>query len=162
MRMPAPTAKLIGTVSLGLLFVAPNAVEAAAPFNLGTAGPGDWSVLEIGTGKIDLSNPAGFLDGNIGVHAGGKIQSSGPDIIGDLYLGSGSTAQFSGSANVTGTTFQNAASESFLNQARADALAAAAAARLLPGSSIADITGNLTLNAGFITCRKSTWATTRH
>ena len=120
----------------------------ALPVNLGAAGPGNWTVLEIGTGQIDLSNPAGFVDGNIGVYAGGKLQSSGPDIMGNLYLGTGSTAQFSGGANVTGSTFQNASSQTLLNQARTDALAAAAAAKVLSGSSIASITGNLTLTPG--------------
>jgi hypothetical protein len=120
----------------------------ALPVNLGAAGPNNWTVLEIGTGTVDMSNPDGLVAGNVGIYAGGKLQSSGPDINGNLYLGTGSTATFSGNANVNGSTFQNAASQSLLNLARADAIAAANAAKLLPGASIANITGTMTLSPG--------------
>jgi hypothetical protein len=140
--------KAVAILIPGLVLAGFVPVSMALPVSLGAAGPGNWSVLEIGTGKIDMSNPAGFVEGNVGVYAGGKLHSSGPDIIGDLYLGTGSTAQFSGSANVTGSTFQNAAAQTLLNQARADALAAAAAAKSLIGSSVADITGSQTLSPG--------------
>jgi choice-of-anchor A domain-containing protein len=122
----------------------------ALPVNLGAAGPGNWAVLEIGTGKIDMSNPIGVVEGNVGVYAGGQLSSSGPNIVGNLYLGTGATATFSGGAHVTGSTISGTTADVLLNQAQADALAAAAAAAALAtsggGVGFTSITsgGNLT------------------
>ncbi len=106
----------------------------ALPVDLGTAGPGNWSVLELGTGKIDMSNPAGVVSGNVGVYAGGQIASSGPHITGNLYLGSGVSVNGNvlNPRKVDGTIFYGA--DAVLNQARADALAAATAAAKLASS----------------------------
>ena len=142
------TLRYFAAMSIACLACLPELVNAL-PVNLGSAGSGNWTVLQIGTGKIDMSNPAGLAAGNIGVYAGGKLQSSGPDVIGNLSLGTGSTATFSGGANVTGSTFQNAAAHTLLNQARSDAIAAAGAAKLLSGTTIAaGITSDQTLSPG--------------
>ena len=93
----------------------------ALPVDLGTAGPGYWSVLEVGSGtvsesqllagtkkrKVALSNLQGGIMGNVGVAQDGHISGTGPQFNGDLYLGNNASAQFSGTyANnrpVTGT-----------------------------------------------------------
>ena len=88
-------------------------VAADAFTALGTAGPSNWQILEVGNGmvtqQVDLSNPQGSVTGNVGITKNGKFQDSGPTIFGNLYLGTHASAQFSGTyANnrpVTGTVF---------------------------------------------------------
>lgn len=138
-------------VSLTAVLALPANLHAL-PVDLGAAGPEYWAVLEIGTGKIDMSNSQGLVTGNVGVYNGGQLKSSGPSIEGDLYLGSGATASYSGGAGVTGTTFTGATADTQLAQARTDALAASAAAALLASSGggvgVTQITSGGTLTSG--------------
>jgi hypothetical protein len=150
------------TLISALFIVRSNSM--ALPVDLGTAGPDNWSVLEVGNGavveQVDLSNPQGGISGNVGIQQNGKIQGSGPPITGDLYLGDSASAQFSGTyvnnAPVTGvvhlgsnaTVSPNSYSfttvsdspQTLLSQARTDAINASAAAHALtPTSALTQI-----------------------
>ena len=148
----------------------------ATPVNMGTAGPDNWSVLEVGNGtivqQVDLSNPQGGISGNVGIQQNGKIQGSGPQITGDLFLGNNASAQFSGTYTnnepVTGTVHMGSGAtigpnsysftkvsdnpQALLSQTRIDAInASAAASALTPTSALTQINlsnTNVTLTAG--------------
>jgi Ice-binding-like len=127
---------------------------------LGSAGPSQWQVLEVGGGiltqTVDLSNPQGGIIGNVGIQSDGQIQdSSGPQITGDLYLGNSASAQFSGNyvgnRPVTGTIHLGTGAtvspnsysytkvsdnpQPLLDQARNDAISASALASMVPATS---------------------------
>lgn len=120
----------------------------AIPINFGNAGPAHWAVLQIGGKKVGSTHTAGNIEGNVGiVQSGGKLELTGSaDVVGDVYLGTGATASFSGGSTITGTTYQDAATQAFLDSARADALAAAAAASALAGTALVDITSVTTMS----------------
>jgi hypothetical protein len=118
--------------------------------------------LEVGAGtvtqQVDLSNPQGAIYGNVGIQQKGKLQGSGPMIYGDLYLGNNSSAAFSGSSTVTGTvhlgtaavaspatltTMNDSSTQTKLNQARTDAIAASSMA-----SSVASTSSLTSINLG--------------
>jgi len=153
------TQKLIALVAIGAFFAIPTSSMALA-VDLGVAGPGNWAVLEVGDGsvtqQVDLSNPAGAVFGNVGIQKNGKIQGSGPQINGDLYLGDSATGQFSGTYTgnqpVTGTVHLGTSAivgpnsypfttvsdnpQALLTQARTDAISASAAASALTPTSV--------------------------
>src|SRR5689334_534915 len=138
-------------------YAVPTAANAFTA--LGTAGPTHWQILEVGNGtvteQVDLSNPQGSVTGKVGITKNGKFQDSGPQIIGDLYLGTHASATFSGTYSnnrpVTGTVFLSPqaavgpSSYSFtkvsldvqplLTQAAADAKAASNTAKQVPKTS---------------------------
>src|SRR6185295_12580642 len=81
--------------------------------HLGIAGPGNWSVLALGgvlpatKTDVSLTGPGTTL-GNVGVANAGKLAlsgSAGPSVDGDVYLGTGVTADHP--ELVTGTVFTN-------------------------------------------------------
>ena len=148
---------------IGALFIVRSS-SMALPVDLGTAGPNNWSVLEVGDGsvveQVDLSNPQGGISGNVGIQKNGKIQGSGPAINGDLFLGDNASAQFSGTYTnnqpITGTvhlgsnatvspnsysfTTVSDSPQTLLSQTRIDATNASAAAHALtPTSSLTQI-----------------------
>jgi len=111
------------------------------------------------------------VTGNVGTAAGGTISATGAQFSGDLYLGDNASAQFSGTYSdnrpVTGTVHMGTgatvspnyllanvsdAPQGFLSQARADAIAASAAASALtPTGNLTQINlkrQNVTLDAG--------------
>jgi hypothetical protein len=114
---------------LGQVFFSYQA--SALPVTLGPAGPGNWAVLEIGSGNVSIANAsnAGFINGNVGV-ANGTISDSGTPIVGNVVtLNSvASTLNPNVAANVTGSISQNAA---MITAAVNAANAAAASAALL-------------------------------
>lgn len=126
----------------------------AVPFNLGTAGPNTWAVLETGNGNVSLANAAnaGYVVGNVGVAGTGNISDGGSlPITGNVELGTSSGS--SGlSGNVSGSITQNSASQTALNQAAAAAIAAssqlAAMASSGGGVGISQISQGSTLSAG--------------
>jgi len=139
------------------LFGAVSASHAGPLFNLGAAK--NFTVLQVGSGSVieqaDLSNPQGKIYGNVGVASGGKVERSGPQIAGDLYLGNNTAASFSGSyasnrpvmgmthlgSGATlgpgGYTFTTMSDNpnALLNQARTDAINASNSAKLLRATS---------------------------
>jgi Ice-binding-like len=170
----ATTRKIRRAVYLGALcgFIACSTLSLGVPlFDLKSAGPTNWTVLEVGNGtvteSVDLSNPQGAVFGNVGIQEKGKLQSSGPVIHGDLYLGNNSSASFSGSSTVTGTVHlapgakvtpttltkvNDPTTQPKLDQAETDAIAgSAAAAALTPTSTLKAINlshTTMTLMAG--------------
>ena len=101
----------------------------AVPFSLGSAGPNNWTVLEIGDGNVSIANAsnAGYINGNVGVASGGSISDSGTPINGNLYTGGtvASTVNPNVTAEVSGTINQNS---SLLSTAVSDAINASATA----------------------------------
>ena len=169
------TTRMTPALALAALFMIQSGAFAT-PVNMGVAGPDNWSVLEVGNGtivqQVDLSNPQGGISGNVGIQQQGKIQGSGPQITGDLYLGNNASAQFSGTYTnnqpVTGTVHLGTGAtigpnsynftklsdnpQALLNQARTDAInASAAASALTPTSALTQINlsnTTVTLTAG--------------
>jgi hypothetical protein len=126
----------------------------ALPVSLGSAGPQNWAVLEIGNGNVSLANAsnAGSITGNVGVN-GGNISDSGVPIQGNLVTSSSATVNPNVPGNVSGTVSQNSA---LLAQAATDAQNASSAAAALAssggGAGVSSIVlnnaGTLSLNAG--------------
>jgi hypothetical protein len=129
-----------------VLLVGLPILPASADYISSTLGAADgWAVLEIGTnGNISISNPAGFIDGNIGVigTSPGNMGDSNAPINGTLYLG--------GSQNYTGVTPSGGVLKNqspLLNTAATAATAASSTlASLTPTMSFTSISGNTTIN----------------
>lgn len=133
--------------ALVVLLAAISSTARALPIDLDKAGPGYWGVLQLSNKKVSSSHTAGNLTGAVGVNDFGQlVLSGGADVLGEVFLGTGATVSLSGGAT-TGTVHQDAAANALLDEARADALAAASAASDLLGNAIADITTNFTLAA---------------
>jgi hypothetical protein len=116
-----------------------------SPFNLGFAG--DFSVLQIGNGNVSIANAssAGVITGNVGLLGTGNIGDSGVPIAGSVYLGSGSGLNPNVAGNVSGSVFQNAASQTLLAGAASAANTLASSAQV-GATPIADITSTETLS----------------
>ena len=116
---------------LALIVLSSNVAKAAL-VDLGTAG--QYAVLEIGTGDLNISVNAGGLPngiiGNVGLNGSGDLKLTGTTYVqGNVTVAQNvSQVVLSGSAYVTGSTIVNQAA---LTQARTDALAAAAQATFL-------------------------------
>jgi hypothetical protein len=128
-------------------------LQSALAFNLGSAGPGSWALLDIGTGTVTMvtDNIGGgsLVTGNVGIHSSDNLTlGGGSQINGDLFLGNTASTTFGGAPPpggfVTGTTHTN--QDTLLGQARTDALAAAAAATALGGTPT--VFSGQTLTAG--------------
>jgi len=118
---------LVGRLTrLGSLIIAaavlatPLRVKAlGVPFDMGSAG--GWAILELGNGTVGsdthINNPSppAVADGNVGVvgyvnngqPAGGTFNSSGPNVTGGLYLGTGASYSLSGGSQIQGGVTQN-------------------------------------------------------
>ena len=124
----------------------------ASLVNLGTAGPGNYAVLEIGTGALNISVNAGGLPngitGNVGLDGSGTLALTGTTFVqGNVTVAQNvSQVTLSGAAFISGSITVNQAA---LTLARADALAASAQATFLgtqPGAiNLGDVTGPLHL-----------------
>ncbi|EEF57000.1 hypothetical protein Cflav_PD0035 [Pedosphaera parvula Ellin514] len=144
----------LAVVLAGLGFVFTTRQAIATPISLGTAGPDNYAVLEIGNGNVSLANAAnaGHINGNVGVAGTGNISDGGSlPITGNVQLGT--LAGSSGLAgNVSGSVIQNAGSQAALNQASADATAASAALKLMTSSGggvgITSVSTGGTLSSG--------------
>ena len=151
---------------LGLaVCAAPVAWAGGTAFDLGSAG--GWAILELGNGTVGsdthINNPSppAIADGNVGIvgyvnngnPAGGTFNSSGPDVTGGLYVGTGASYSLSGGAQIQGGVTQNYAplTGPTTNPGGApvynDALAAYNFAKGLSGSAHADVTGATTFNS---------------
>ncbi len=136
--------------SIGALFIIQTAM--AVPINLGTAGPGSFTVLEIGTGQVvgvNAGGPVNGITGNVGVNTNGHLNLTGGTFVtGTVFRGSGAVVSLSGGSTVGGQSVNQA----MLTQAQTDALAAAAAAAALPSSGggvgFTSITSPQSLNPG--------------
>jgi hypothetical protein len=138
---------------------------AASVFTtLGSAGPSQWTVLEVGAGAVTQQ---GQINGNVGLQQKARLQGSGPVIQGDMYMGNKSSAAFSNASAVTGTvhlanatiaspagltTMNDRSAQTKLNQARSDAISASSmASSMASTSSLPNInlaSASMTLGAG--------------
>jgi Ice-binding-like len=133
-----------------------RAQSMALPVSLGTAGPGNFAVLETGTGgltiQINAGGPKNGITGNVGVNTNGQLTLTGGTFVaGEAVLGTGAKINLSGGSTV-GSQSQTAADQSLLTQAASDASSAAAtAAGLAPfggGVGITSITSAMNLTPG--------------
>ena len=128
-----------GTVAvLGLMLTAQQTL--ALPVDLGAAGPGNWAVLQIGTGDLDIEvnagGPVNGVTGNVGLNGIGQLKLTGTTFVqGDVVVAQNvNQVVLSGDAAITGSISVN---QALLTQARSDALKAAADATVLPSSGAA-------------------------
>lgn len=120
-------------------------------------GPGNYAILGLNGTAVTLNGPG--TTGNVGVTAGGSAAlngSSGPAIVGNLYLGTGATTNGSASpvsSQVSGMILQTAATNTSLDAAAAAATSAEhffanlAATQSLPVADNGSITSGTTLHA---------------
>jgi choice-of-anchor A domain-containing protein len=133
-------------------FLTFQAESLALPVSLGAAGPQNFTVLEIGTGKvigINAGGPKNGVTGNVGVNTSGQLKLTGGTFVtGTVFLGTGASISLSGGSTVGGQTVD----QTLLTQAHDDALAAAAAAAALPSSGggvgFSSITSTMNLTPG--------------
>jgi len=150
--MTAGTAAVLG-------LVLPAQQAFALQVDLGAAGPGNWAVLEIGTGDLDIEvnagGPPNGVTGNVGLNGIGQLKLTGTTFVqGDVIVAQNANqVVLSGGASITGSI---GVDQALLTQARSDALKAASDAAQLPSSGAAfgtaanriDITSSATLNSG--------------
>jgi len=133
-------------------FLTIRTASLALPVSLGAAGPGNFTVLEIGTGSVTSINaggPSNGVEGNVGVNTNGQLKLTGTTFVtGNVFLGTGASVSLSGSSTI-GSQSSN---QALLTQAHDDALAAATAAAGLASSGggvgITSITSGGTLTPG--------------
>ena len=135
-------------------FLTVRATSQALPVSLGTAGPNNFAVLEIGTGSLNISvnagGPANGVTGNVGINGTGTLALTGTTFVhGNVIKGTGANVTTYGGATISGTSTFN---QPLLDQARTDALAAASAAAALASSGggvgVTSITTGGTLTPG--------------
>jgi hypothetical protein len=146
------------------LWMSGGSMAFALPVSLGSAGPGNWALLEIagdstsGLIEVDAENvsaaaapPNGTIFGNVGMANISHITTSAGNfpIFGTVFIGDQSTADTATANNATGGVVVN---EALVAQAATDARNAAAAAAALPvsggGVGVASITAGGTLTPG--------------
>lgn len=152
---------------LGLFLMAQQA--RALPVDLGAAGPGNWSLLEISglygpagyIAETDTENvsgaaapPVGSITGNVGLANISKMTTSAGNfpINGTVFVGDQSTVDAATVNNASGNVVQDAAAQALTRQAAIDARTASAAAAALAvsggGVGISSITAGGTLTPG--------------
>ena len=103
-------------------FIAAAGSISALPVGWGTAGPQNWSILELGTGQLIGLNAGGVsngITGNVGINQNGNLQLTGSAFVnGNVVLGTAALETTSGSSYVTGTVTTN---QAVLTQAATDA-----------------------------------------
>jgi fibronectin-binding autotransporter adhesin len=130
--------------TLGLVLFGSQAL--ALPVNLGAAGPGNWTVLNVDTGTLSISG-AGSINGNVGLN-GGNLSDSGTSIKGNLVTSGTGNVSLSGAATISGTTSKN---PTLLSQAASAAVNASSAdARLSPSGGGVGLSSIIYNNAGTI------------
>jgi len=149
-------AKGIGiTALLLLLFCSSSAL--ADTFGLGTAGPGNWGILETGTGQVSMANGTNITvnpgatssQANLGINSGGKLNQSGTvTIAGAYYKFSTNTDSTTNGLTVAGGTLTGATVDSTLTTAAGQASAASSnLAGLTPTQTLGIISSSTTISA---------------
>jgi hypothetical protein len=147
-------AKKLG-ITAGLLALSSSSPALADTFGLGTAGPGNWGILETGANQVSLSNNTGITvnsgatssQANLGINSGGKLNQSGNVVVQGTYY------KFSGNSDSTTSGFTavggvNTTSNSLLTTAASDATAASSnLAGLAPNQTLGTISTTTTVSA---------------
>ena len=144
------------TVLLVVLFCSSPAL--ADTFGLGTAGPGNWGILETGANQVSISGPGGGItlnpgatagQANLGINSGGKLNASSGTIPGTYYKFTGNSDSGSSSGTIASTTVSSAAGNATLATAASNATTASAnLAGLTPNQTFAAVIAtSTTINA---------------
>jgi hypothetical protein len=144
------------TVLLLVLFCSSSAL--ADTFGLGTAGPGNWGILETGTGQVSMANGTNITvnpgatssQANLGINSGGKLNQSGTVTIAGAYykFSTNSNDSTTNGLTVAGGTLTGPTVDSTLTTAAADATAASTTlAGLPPNQTLGTITASTTISA---------------
>ena len=142
--------RFAGPVAVLLFGLAAQARAGFVTDTLGSAGPSNYAILSIGTGNSDVAlNGPGTTTGNVGVLSGtlSLNGSAGPEVNGNVFLGSGANISTGNGTQVTGSVFTGQSGP--LTQARTDAINASNTfAALAPTTSVPGgaINGNTTIN----------------
>jgi hypothetical protein len=109
---------------------------------LGLGNAGTCTVLELGTGQVSITGPAGGVLGDVCIAPGGRLSLTGSEYVtGSIRLGAGASYSHSGSGT-TGPVLTNVDLSPEIN----DAYAAAAAAAALPCTqTLSQIDNTLTI-----------------
>jgi hypothetical protein len=106
----------------------------ADDFGLGTAGPGNWGILETGTAEtVSITSPSGITTfpggtsaaANLGINSGSKLTGSGGLIQGTYYKFTGNSDSNTGLTALAGT-ISSPAGNSIISQAASSAVSASA------------------------------------
>jgi len=161
----ASRAKGVGKMALLLLGLLWSSSAWADTFGLGTAGPGNWGVLETGTGQVifgggSASSPSGISvnpgasanQANLGINAGSLVSSATTVINGTYYKHTGSPSDSISGTTIVGGTVQNSTGDSKINQAVTDATSASSNLARLPSTqtppNLNNPSSNVTINGG--------------
>jgi hypothetical protein len=129
-----------------------NSPALADTFGLGTAGPGNWGILETGANQVSISGPGGGItlstgatasQANLGINSGGKLNASSGTIPGTYYKFTGNSDSGSASGTIASTTISNAAGNATLATAASNATTASA--------NLAGLTANQTFASAITT-----------
>jgi hypothetical protein len=127
----------------------------ADDFGLGTAGPGNWGILETGANQVSLSNGTGITvnsgasasQANLGINSGGNLNQSGTVVVQGTYY------KFSGNNDSTTSGFTavggvNTTSTGTITTAAMQASAASSnLAALTPNQSLGTLSTSTTISA---------------
>jgi hypothetical protein len=148
LRLPTLLPGRMQAICATALLAGLSVVPASADFisdTLGSAGPADWSLLQIDGGNVSLANAsnAGFITGNVGLN-GGNFSDSGVPITGNIIFGTAASGISSATGLVTGSITEN---QALLTTAATDATNASSTfAGLAPTLSNTSISGTTTIN----------------
>jgi choice-of-anchor A domain-containing protein len=152
-------AKKLGITAV-LLALTSSSSALADDFGLGTAGPGNWGILETGANQVSFSSNTGITannpgasasQANLGINSGGKLNAGGNNIVvaGTYYRFSTNTSDNTNGFTALGGT--NTTSDSLLTTAAAQASSASSnlanTALNPPNQTLGTITANTTISA---------------
>ena len=140
------------TALLLVLFFSSRAL--ADTFGLGSAGPGNWAILETGANQVSFANQTNITSGsnpsaaNLGITSGGKLNTSGTVTIAGTYYKFSTNSQDNSNSTLTINGGTNTASDSLLTSAASAATAAAnALSSLSANQSLGTLSASTTINA---------------
>ncbi len=156
-RWPASKMRCAVAIVIALAGLAPlqSSADPISPMiELGSAGPGNWSVLA--GGNFSLSDPNGFIHGNVGEATGNFTDGGSAGVSGSIYLGTGvGHTTVTGDTGVTASTLPSAAltqanvAAAYYNGLTPNFTAAPSAGAVAAG--VYDISGDWSPNGGTYT-----------
>lgn len=142
----------ITLISVAVLNAAICSAATIPPITeLGAAGPGNWSVLD--AGNFSLSDPSGYIHGNVGEASGSFTDGGSAGVKGTIFLGTGvgnttvagDVLSLNSAAPASALTLANAAA-AYYNGLSADFTSVPSAGTVTPG--VYKITGDWSPNGG--------------